>query len=158
MGSAITTCLECCWANRKKIFFTVKKGARFIAAGIGSLGVVFAKSYSGSKNKKPNKHQNENYKNKDKGTYKPNYYSIQPKAVDEQISNNQGVKTYNCNYNPDVDPLKLKKPQRPHHGGASFGFRGGMNQQAYQQERRRRMMMRQQKYYDNQILQVRIIF
>lgn len=135
----------------------MRKGARFVAAGIGGLGVIFAKSYSGSRNKKPNKDQVESYKNKDKDTYKPNYYSIQPKAVDIQIDKNRGMKTFNCNYHPDVDPLKLQRQRQrgmQQQGRVHFGFQGNMNQQSYQQERMRRMRMRQQMYYDQQILQV----
>lgn len=138
----------------------MRKGARFLMAGLGSLGVIFSKSYSGSKNKKPNKNQVEQYKNKDKGTYKPNYYSIQPKAVNSKMDKNQGIKTYDCNYNPDVDPLKLQQQQnrpRPNEV-ATFGFKGNMNDEMYEQERQRRIEIQRMKYYDQQILQVIFFF
>lgn len=161
MGGALVVGALCCWEKRRQIFFQVRKGARFIAAGIGSLGAVFAKSYSGSRNRKPNKDQVESYKNKDQDTYKPNYYSIQPNAINTQVDRNQGMQTLNCNYYPDVDPMKLQRQrqryQQAQAGRVNFGFQGGMNQHSYMQERSRRMQMRQNRYYDQRILQVRSI-
>ena len=91
------------------LIMVFKAGFKFCKDGLGKLGRIFAKPFSGFKNKKSNPNQLEDYENPDKGSYKPGYYSIVPKQVDQKIGEKEAENLVNVEYAPEVDPLKLKR-------------------------------------------------
>jgi hypothetical protein len=144
--------LFACCKDDGKIGVFLRKGLKFCKDGLGKLGKIFKKSFSGSRNTKPNPHQEEIYENPNEGVYKPGFYSIKPKAVDEQFDDNNGRQDYEVNYTPVVDPNKKPKTNL---GKLNFGFGNGLNKDDYRKKKKKKLEDKNKNNANKDILKVK---
>ena len=150
MGSAFAKCCQSVKSGVKKtgskasLFF--RSVYKFSKDGLGKLGKIFRMPFTGTKNKKANPdQQKEDYKNPGKDEYKPGYYNIVAKPVDQKISKDEATEKINVVYDPGVDPNKKVKES-----GNKINF---FADQSYQSKIAERNQKRRQAY-EKDILKV----
>lgn len=155
--------IACCKKviNDPKFRMIIEKTVRFTAMGLGKGASIFAAIYAGSRNKRPSPNQIESYQNQNNNVYKPGYYNIQPKPMNSQFGSNSGSANYAIQYEPEVDPNKLKRGTKQL-GNFNYGYNaqgnGFQNENAYDNLIRQRLQSRRNQYFDQNITQVSFSF
>ena len=146
--------LFACCNKENKLVMGFSMGVKFCIDGLGKLGKIFTSSGS-SRNTKPNEHQDETYRNQDTSTYKPGYYKIKPKPVEEKFDGLQGEQHFKVNYNPEVDQAKLDKKKKGVYAKVHFGPRRRPDMARGMVDLRERMRNRRNRYKDMNAVKVK---
>lgn len=157
MGNSMKKCwTKCCSGVKKGMKFTgnsikiiFNASVKFCKDGLGKLGVIFKKSWSSFRNKNPTPYQDETYENPEKDQYKPGYYNIVAKPKHQEIGDNEAKEEFKVNYDPGVDPDKVKEKNVEK---INFGADSSRRRKHHQRMEDRNNVL------DNDILKVRTVF